>query len=71
MSWNFHIEEIIPKLNKTCFAIRSVRPYLSYEVVRMIYFSYFYSILSYGIIFWGNSSPNNSIFKIQKRTELL
>jgi len=21
MSWNFHVEEIIPKLNKTCFAI--------------------------------------------------
>jgi len=34
----------------------------------MIYFSYFHSILSYGIIFWGNSSPNNCIFKIQKRT---
>jgi len=34
----------------------------------MIYFSYFHSILSYGIIFWGNSAPNNSILKIQKRT---
>ena len=68
--WNFHIEEIIWKLINACFAIRSVRPYLSYEVVRMISFSYFHSILSYGIIrvFWSNSSPNNSIFKIQKRT---
>jgi len=68
LSCNFYIEEIIWKLINTCFAIRSVRPYLSYEVVRMIYFSYFHSILSYGIIFWGNSSPNNSILKIQKRT---
>ena len=68
LSWNFHIEEIISKLNKACFAIRSVRPYFSHEVVRMIYFSYFHSILSSGIIFWGNSSPTNSIFKIQKRT---
>jgi hypothetical protein len=64
----YHIEEIIPKLNKACFAIGSVRPYLLYEVVRMMHFSYFHSIMSYSIIFWGNWSQNNSIFKIQKRT---
>ena len=64
----YHIEEITPKLNKPCFAIRSVSPYLTYEVVRMMYFSYFHSITSYGIIFWGNWSQNNSIFKIQTRT---
>ena len=32
-----------------------------------IYFSYFHSILSYGIIFWGNSAYSSNIFKIQKR----
>ena len=41
---------------------------MSYEVVRKTYFSYFHSVMSYGIIFWGNSSQNNSIFKIKKRT---
>jgi hypothetical protein len=34
----------------------------------MIYFSYFHSIMSYGIIFWGNPSQNNFIFNIQKGT---
>ena len=68
LSWNFHTEEIIPELNYACFAIRSVRPYLWYEVVKMIYFSYFHSTMSYGIIFWCNSSQNNSIFKFQKGT---
>jgi hypothetical protein len=33
----------------------------------MTYFSYFHSILSYGIIFWGNSAYSSNIFKIQKR----
>jgi len=33
----------------------------------MIYFSYFHSILLYGIIFWGNSAYSSDIFKIQKR----
>ena len=40
---------------------------MSPEVLRMIYFSYFHSIMSYGIIFWGNSHHSNNIFKIQKR----
>jgi len=26
-----------------------------------------YSIMSYGLIFWGNSTDSNNIFKIQKR----
>jgi len=34
----YHIEELITKLNKDCFAIISVRPYLLYEVERMMYF---------------------------------
>jgi len=35
--------------------------------VRMIYFSYVHSVISYGIVFWGNSHPSNSNLKIQKR----
>jgi hypothetical protein len=30
-------------------------------------FFYVHSILSFGIIFWGNSFYNTSIFKIQRR----
>ena len=33
----------------------------------MIYFSSVRTIISYGIIFWGNSSYSNIIFKLQKR----
>jgi hypothetical protein len=36
------------------------------DVLREIYFSYIQSVMSYGIIFWGNSHHSNSIFKIQK-----
>jgi len=31
------------------------------------YFSYFHTLLSYRIIFWGNSRLSANIFKIQKR----
>jgi hypothetical protein len=67
LSWKQHINDIIPKLNRACFAVRLVKPFMSLEVIRMICFSYFHFILSYGIIFWGNSVHSKYIFKIKKR----
>jgi hypothetical protein len=68
LSWKQHIDSIIPKLSKACFAVRSIKPFMSLEVMRLIYFSYFHTVLSYGIIFWRNSVHSKYIFKIQKRT---
>ena len=48
-------------------AIRSIKPFMSLDVLRSTYFSYAHSVLSYGIIFWGNSSFSDDIFIIQKR----
>jgi hypothetical protein len=53
LSWKYHIEELKSKLNKACYAVNSVKPFMSLEVLRMAYFSYVHSILSSGIIFWG------------------
>jgi hypothetical protein len=33
----------------------------------MTYYAHAHSIMSYGIIFWGNSTHSNQIFKIKKR----
>jgi hypothetical protein len=41
---------------------------MSLEAIRLIYFSHFHSVLSYGIIFWSNSVHSKYIFRIQKRT---
>jgi len=67
LTWKHHIDELISRLNKACYAIRSIKPFMSLEVLRSTYFSYAHSIISYGIIFWGNSSYSDDIFKIQKR----
>ena len=48
-------------------AIRSIKPFMPLDVLRSTYFSYAHSVLSYGIIFWGNSSFSDDIFIIQKR----
>jgi hypothetical protein len=67
LSWSEHIAALTTKLNKACFAIRTVKPYMTSKVLRTIYYSYFHSIMTYGIIFWGSSYLSNNIFKIQKR----
>jgi hypothetical protein len=41
--------------------------FLSQESLRMVYFSYFHSKMTWGLVFWGNSYHSNTVFKVQKR----
>ena len=51
LTWTEHIANLTTKLNKYCFAIRTIKPYMSMRVMRSIYFPYFHSVMSYAIIF--------------------
>jgi hypothetical protein len=50
-TWKEHSAAIMTKLNKACFAISAIKPYMSSKVLRSVYFSYFHSVMWYGIIF--------------------
>jgi hypothetical protein len=65
-----HTDAIVPKLSSACFAVRTVKPFLSQESLRMVYCSYFHSIMTYGLVFWGNSYHSNTVLKLQKREVL-
>jgi hypothetical protein len=67
LTWKHHIGELTSRLNKACYAIRLIKPFMSINVLRSTYFSYAQLVISYEIIFWGNSSYSEDIFKIQKR----
>ena len=67
LSWKTRINQMTFKLSRACYAIRYGKHFMSQDTLRTIYFSYFHSIVSYGIIFWGNSAYSSNIFKIQKR----
>ena len=69
LMWKIHIERIIPKLSVACFAVRSIKPFVTPDTQKTVYHSYFHSIINYGIIFCGNSSytSSNNIFKLQTR----
>jgi hypothetical protein len=67
-----NIDTIIPKLSLTCFAIKAVRLFLFKESLKMAYYSYFHSIMTYGIIFWGNSYYTKKVLRLQiKKKKLL
>jgi hypothetical protein len=51
LSWKNHIDHLIYKLNKSCYVLRSIKSILSLESIKMVYFSYVHSLLTYGIIF--------------------
>jgi hypothetical protein len=55
LMWKHHIDYIISKLKATCFAVKTVKSLLSREALKILHFSYIHSIMTYGIIFWGNS----------------
>ena len=54
---NNHIDQFISRLNSASYTIRTVKATLS-----RLYFSYIHSIVSYGIIFWGNTISYGTIF---------
>jgi len=51
LSWQTHTEQMIPKLNTAAYAIRSLKQLVNLETLKMAYFAFAHSILSYGIIF--------------------
>ena len=67
MTWKTHIDAILPKLSSACFAVRSIKPYVSHQTLKTIYYAYFHAILSYGVIFWGQSPDTSKVFLLQKR----
>jgi hypothetical protein len=67
LSWKSHIDRLAAKLHKACFIARTLRPFLSLNVLKTVYHAFFHSIMMYGLICWGASSHSSSIFKLQKR----
>jgi len=67
LSWRTHIDTIIPKLSSASFSLRVVKPFLSLDSLKMLYYSYFHSVTTYGLIFWRNFHHCNIILRLQKR----
>jgi hypothetical protein len=47
--------------------MRTVTPLLKIDTLKLDYFAYFHSIISYQVIFWGNSTEGKRVSNIQKK----
>ena len=47
--------------------MRVVKPYVLHSTLKIIYYSYFHSVMRYGLIFWGSSAESIKIFRLQNR----
>jgi hypothetical protein len=60
------MEQITHKLSATGCTVRPVKPFMSQEIVKTVYYAYYSnSIINCKLIFWWSSSHSPNILKIQ------
>ena len=67
LSWKTHTECTKSKLSSASYAMRSVKPYVAKNTLKKIFYSYFHSVMTCGLLFWGNSPDSIKIFMLQKK----
>jgi len=55
IDWRVHIDHPMPKLSSAWHVIRTLKQIISQETLIMIYYAYYHSLMTYGIILLGNS----------------
>lgn len=65
LTWVNHINTLKTKLSSYSFLIQ-LRNTASVEILRLLYFELIQSQVSYGLLYWGNSSHTREIFVCQK-----
>lgn len=67
LNWKQHIINVRNTLDRFVFALRKIRLQISIESAKTAYFGYVSSVLSYGLVIWGNSVHMINAFKTQKK----
>lgn len=67
LTWNDHTIDLCARLSKHSYMLYRLRGIVSMDTLVIAYHAYVASTLRYGIIFWGNCSQKESVFKAQKR----
>ena len=67
LSWEVHVNHISKTLAGKNYLIKQLRSSVSTSTLKTFYFGTVQSILSYGLVCWGNCSSISKIFVLQKR----
>ena len=72
LSWKQHTDQLIKRMSSASYALRQVKYSLPIETLKIIYFAHVHTIMSYGVIFWGNSSCAERYLNFKRKlSELL
>jgi hypothetical protein len=67
LNWKCHVDKLCDRLSSAVFALRKLKPIISDDALKQVYFAYFHSLMSYGTLIWGNSTDANRVLLMQKR----
>jgi hypothetical protein len=67
LKWQYHLDYIKSKLRKAIFGIRKITEVADTKTAIITYYALFHSILSYGLVIWGNCPYFTEIFILQKK----
>lgn len=66
-NWKPQIEDLSKRLSSLAYALYKLPTTFNTDALLCAYYGMVESVLRYGIIFWGNSTNKEVIFKMQKR----
>lgn len=67
LNWKAQAEDICKKISTSAYALHNLSKKVNHQTILVAYHGLVVSVLRFGIIFWGNCSERESIFKAQKR----
>jgi hypothetical protein len=51
LSWNCRVNQLLKRLSSACCAFRVITSFMSEDILKIIYYAYVHSLLTYGITF--------------------
>jgi hypothetical protein len=66
-TWTFHIDLLLHNLSIACVVLKKFSHALGRDALKSAYLAYCHSLISYNIIFRGNSTSAYRVFLLQKR----
>ena len=66
LNWNAHIQHVCSQLSKGLYILRISKKTIPNWVKKMLYFSFFYSHLVYGLSLWGSMCSRSNSHRIEK-----
>lgn len=67
LNWKNHIEYVSKRVSSSAYALYRLSSTVNVDTLITAYYGLVESILRYGIVFWGNSTDKEIVFKMQKR----